>query len=356
MGAMDFDGLFQAFEGLNQKEWKYDRNKSLGASEVFTCMRKCFFKKFGYEPDDDYEADWGAARRGDVIENHVAVPAVQAILPEGAELLMAGEEQETIKLGRLSATPDGLVVGAPRDALSQLGIRDNLTGDFVVEFKSFDPRAAIKAAKPVHIGQTQVQMGLIHEDTEYRPEYAVIIYFNASMLSDIRCFVVKRDPEVYEAAKVRAVKVYTTKDPKELLPEGKINGDCRLCEFTEECAVTQGETSPTKKAAVDSDTHLRLRDLGAKQKHYDAIEKDAKAEKKQVEEEIKQTLRDHQTKGVGDDAFSISLSWNKGKKSLDTLAMAADGIDLDKYYKEGSGFDRLTVKIKDESLLSLAPQ
>ncbi len=346
MTAINFDGMFEAFSALNEKEWKYDRNLSLGASEVFTCMRKSYFKKFGYEADDDHEADWGAARRGDVIENNVAVPAVEAILPKGAELLYAGTEQTTLKKGRLSATPDGLVVGAPLDALEQLGVRNCKTGQFVVEFKSFDPRASIKAAKPVHIGQTQVQMGLIHELTEYRPEYAVIVYFNASILSDIRCFIVERDPAVYEAAKVRSKKVYATKDPAELLPEGKINGDCRLCEFTEECAVTQGETAPKEKKAVASDVHERLAVLAARQKEEDAREKEAKENKKIAEEEIKQILRDERTKGVGDDAFSISLSWCKGKTSLDTLSMAADGIDLEKYQKEGSGYDRLTVKLK----------
>ena len=116
-----------------------------------------------------------------MIENNVAVPAVHAILPPGAELLYAGAEQETLKKGRLSATPDGLVINAAKNALEQLGIRNNKTGQFVTEFKSFDPRANIKEAKAVHIGQVQVQMGLIHELTAYRPEYAVIIYFNASI-------------------------------------------------------------------------------------------------------------------------------------------------------------------------------
>lgn len=346
MAAIDFASMFDAFSALNEKEWKYDRNLSLGASEVFTCLRKCFYKKFGYEPDDDYVPDWGAARRGDIIENNVAVPAVQAVLPEGAELLYAGSEQETLKKGRLSATPDGLVVGVARDALAQLGVDDILSDCFVTEYKSFDPRASIKAAKPVHVGQVQVQMGLIHELTEFRPEYAVIIYFNASFISDIRIFWVKRDPKVYEAAKFRSNKVYTATDPKELLPEGKINGDCKLCEFTEECAVTQGDTSPKVKAPVAPEVHERLAELAARQKKLDAVKKDSEQEKKIVEEEIKEILRKHQTKGVGDDTFSISLSWNKGKTSLDTLSMAADGIDLTKYEKTGSGFDRLTVKLK----------
>jgi hypothetical protein len=84
MAALQFSKMFQAFSDANEKEWKYDRNASLGASEAFACLRKAFFKKFGYEADDEYVADWGAAKRGDLIENYFAVPAVQAILPETA--------------------------------------------------------------------------------------------------------------------------------------------------------------------------------------------------------------------------------------------------------------------------------
>lgn len=87
---IDFKNMFQAFSDSNEKEWKYDRNASVGASEAFGCIRKAHFKKFQYEPDDGHEADWGAAKRGDIIENYFAVPAVKAVLPEGAELLYAG--------------------------------------------------------------------------------------------------------------------------------------------------------------------------------------------------------------------------------------------------------------------------
>jgi hypothetical protein len=346
MAALDFAGMFDAYSATAEKVWKYDRNLSMGASEVFTCLRKGFFKKFGYEPDDTYEADWGAAKRGDVIENNVAVPAVEAILPEHSKLIYAGSDQETLKIGRLSATPDGLVTEADFDALAQLGIDDIITDCFVTEFKSFDPRASIKEEKAVHAGQVQVQMGLIHELTDYRPEYAVIIYFNASILSDIRPFVVKRDPAVYKAAKIRANQVFNAKQPTDLLPEGKLSGDCRLCEFTEECALAQGESTPREKRKVDPEVQERLRLLAERQKDADAAEKTAKQDKKVAEEEIKQLLRDNETKGAGDDAFSISLTWCAGKKSTDLLAMAADGIDIEAYQKEGSGYERLTVKLK----------
>lgn len=352
MAALPFSQLFQAFSDSNEKEWKYDRNASLGASEAFGCLRKAFFKKFGYEPDDDHEADWGAAKRGDIIENYFAVPAVNAILPKKAELLFAGEEQETLRKGRLSATPDGLAINLDKDALAELGIDDIESDCVVVEFKSFDPRSTIKEAKEIHVGQTQVQMGLLHALTDYRPEYAVIIYFNASFLSDIKVFVVKRNPKIYEAAVERAKLVFSTEDPKHLRPEGKINGDCRLCEFTEECAIAQGEATPREKRKIEDAAVLdRLALLIKRQKEQAEIKKDAESEGKLIDEEIKEILRDNDTKSAADDRFTVSLSWCAGKKSLDTVILAADlaekGLSIEDYQKEGSGYERLTAKVKD---------
>lgn len=352
MVAMTFDTMFQAFSDSNEKAWKYDRDASLGASEAFGCLRKAYFKKHGYEPDDGYEADWGAAKRGDIIENHFAVPAITAILPDGASLIYAGEEQETLRKGRLSATPDGLVIDVDKDALEQLGILDIESDCFVTEFKSFDPRANIKEAKAIHAGQVQVQLGLIHELTEFRPEYGLVIYFNASFLSDIRTYVVKRDPKIYAAAVARSKQVYATENPKDLMAEGKLSGDCNLCEFTEECAIAQGEATPREKRKIEDETILdRLALLIERQKTHAAIGKEAETERKLVDEEIKQILRDHDTKSAADDRFTVSLSWCAGKKSLDTLAVAAEleehGKSLEDFQKEGSGYDRLTAKLKE---------
>lgn len=352
MAALDFDGMFQAFSDSNEKEWKYDRNASVGASEAFSCLRKVHFKKFQYDPDDGHEQDWGAAKRGDIIENFFAVPATKAIMPKGSELMYAGDEQETLRKGRLSATPDGLMIDLAADALAQLGIDDILSDSVVIEYKSFDPRASIKEAKEIHVGQVQVQLGLIHELTEFTPEYGVIVYFNASWLSDIRPYVVKRDPKIYEAAKDRAKKIYACENPADLMAEGKISGECNLCEFTQECAFTTGENFPKAKRKIEDPAVMdRLALLAGRQKEQASIAKDAEHEKKLVEAEIKEILREYDTKGAGDDRFTISNSWCAGKKSLDTLALAADlqeqGKSIDDYQNEGNGYERLMVKLKD---------
>lgn len=347
--VINFGGMFAAFEAATEKAWRYDRNASLGASEVFGCLRKNFFKKHGYEEDDDHEQDWGAAKRGDIIENHFAVPAVTAILPEGAELIMAGDTQDTLRIRRLSATPDGLATKLARDALAQLGIPDIESDCVVTEFKSFDPRANISEEKGIHRGQVQVQMGLIRELTNHRPMYAIIFYFNASVLSDIRPYVVRFDEKVYEIAKQRSEIVYKPgQKPEDLPAEGKIDDGCRLCEFTEECAIAQGIATPREIRSIGDNSDLQLLDtVGRRYKEAAAREKEAEHDKKEAAAEIKDILRKHDTrKATTTGGVSISLAWCKGKKSVDLLAMQADGIVIEDYQKEGSAYDRLTVNLK----------
>lgn len=353
MSAINFKGMFDAYTNAVEKEWRYDRNASLGASEAFGCLRKAFFRKHQYEPDDNHEQDWGAAKRGDIIENHFAVPAVQAILPPGAELIMAGDEQDTLREGRLSATLDGLIIGLERDALKELGIDDIESDCVVVEFKSFDPRATIDGAKEIHEGQTQVQMGMVHEKTKHRPEYAVIIYFNASFLSDIRTFVVKRNPRIFEAAKKRAAAVFKKDaEPEDFMAEGKISGECSLCEFTEECAYATGEATPkSSKKVTDPEILERLELLTKRHAENAAIEKSAEKDKKLAAEEIKELLRQAETKSVGEEKFRVSLAWCKGKTSLDQVALAEalreHGLKIEDYQNEGNGYERLAVKLLD---------
>ncbi|USM11555.1 exonuclease [Citromicrobium phage vB_CbaS-RXM] len=346
-GVIDFASMFKAYEALNEKEWKYDRRASLGASEVFQCLRKSFFAKWGYEPDDDHEDDWGAAKRGDIIENYFAVPALRAILECGERLTMEGDTQETLRIGRLSATLDGLVVDCHPNALAQLGIDDLESDCFVAEFKSFDPRANINEEKAIHRGQTQVQMGILHELTEHRPEYAVIFYFNASWLSDIKFYVVKRDPKIYEIAKKRAQLVFTDQDPADVDAEGKIDDTCNLCSFHEECAIASKASIPTTKRKIESEDDMNeLARLALLRDEAKRAMDDAEGELKSLNKAIKDFLRKHDTKGAGDPRFNVSLSWNKGKKSTDLLAMQADGIDVEAYQNEGHGFEVLRVTWK----------
>ena len=100
---------------------------------------------------------------------------------------------------------------------------------------------------------------------------------------------------------------------------------------------------------VDQETLDRLHVLAVRQKAAAAAEKDAKKDKEIASAEIKELLRDADTKGADDERFRVSYSWCSGKKSLDTLALAADlkdfGRDIEEYQKEGNGYERLTVKL-----------
>lgn len=350
-GVIDFNSMFQAFEASTEKEWKYDRRASLGASEVFQCIRKSFFEKWGYEADDDHEDDWGAAKRGDMIENHFAVPALLAILECGEQLLMAGDDQTTLRMGRLSATPDGLVTNAAANALAQLGIDDIESDCFVAEFKSHDPRADIKEEKAVHRGQTQVQMGLLHKLTEWKPQYAVIFYFDASWLSKIKFYVVRYDPKVYAVAEKRADQVFKPgQKPEDIVAEGRIDDTCNLCKYHEECAIASKIEVPATKRKIDSQADMdALADLARRRDEAKKMQDEGEAEVKILNQEIKEFLRKFDTKGASDDRFSVSLTWNGGKKSTDLLAMQADGIDVESYQNEGNGFQTLRVKWKGNS-------
>lgn len=348
-GAIDFNSFFQNYSDANEKEWKYDRRASLGASEVFQCLRRSFFEKWGYDPDDDHEDDWGAAKRGDIIEENFFVPGVEALLKNGEKLVMAGKDQDTLREGRLSATPDGLVINAKRTALAQLGIPDIESNCFVTECKSHDPRADVKEEKAVHRGQVQVQMGLIREQTEYKPEYAVIFYFDASWLSKISFFVVKFDPKVYETAKKRAQIVFTDQDPENVPAEGLIDDSCGTCKFHEECAIASKRAIPATKRKVSPEALDELAELAVKRDALNRMKNDAEADLKQVNAQIKETLRKYETKGAGDDRFNISLTWCKGKKSTDLLAMQQDGIDVEAYQNEGVGYEMLRVTVKGQS-------
>src|SRR5262245_54675114 len=83
-----------------------DRDKTVGASEIGQCWRKTWYTKNGTPRDGD-RSDWGSAARGTLIETHLLVPAMRARF--GERLLLAGDEQQTVRKDELSATPDGVV-------------------------------------------------------------------------------------------------------------------------------------------------------------------------------------------------------------------------------------------------------
>lgn len=357
-GPIDFIHLFDEYVASTPKVWGHDRSQSVGASEAFSCLRKTWFSKrghlFGYKTDADYTMEWGAVRRGDLIENHHAVPALESgFARRGMELTMAGEGQDTIVKGTTSATLDGLVVNAPRDALALYGIDDIETDCFVLEMKSFDPRIKIAEEKAVHRGQAQMQLGLIRETTDYKPVYAIVLYIQCSWIDDIRPFPVKWDPGVYEIGKRRNERIFETEDPKLLGPEGKIVGLCAYCEFRDACAeVTTGRVpdprKPLKVKEVDAQDPELLDDLQELVMIADRAsgeKKKAEAELAEANEAIKQHLILHRTSRAVGKGWKVTFTAVPGRGTIKKELITAAGLDPDDFIAAGPGYDKLTVTV-----------
>ena len=359
-----FEDLFDEHIASNQKTWKQDRRLTVGASECFGCIRKTWFTKRGHEfdiaPDETYEENWGAMERGNIIENHFIVPGVEeGLRRRGLELIMAGDGQDTILDDIHSATLDGLIIdptGAPlpRDLLAYYGIEDIGEQDSVVlEMKSFDPRLTLNHEKAVHRGQTQMQMGLIREKTDYKPEMAVLMYINASWLSDMRIFVIPYEDDVYRIGRERNDKVFGLDDAGMFATEGKMDGLCAYCPYQGACqkvtearvptarkALTKKEVAAQDTEFVDSLTPLVLQ--------RNAVNDDLKAAKAKLEglnEEIRQALISEGTSRAVGDNWKVTYTAQAGRKTLSKHLMEADGIDPEKYMQEGGSFEKLTVTV-----------
>jgi len=157
---LDFKEILNNYMVTNQKVWVHDRSKTLGASEVFGCIRKAFFTKTSAPKDPDYKDSWGATERGNIIEDHFLVPAFQEHTPGDVEAIGLGDEQETLIDGLLSATPDGLLINLEKNALTKYGIADIESDCAILEFKSIDPRITLLEAKAITRGKYKPKWGL----------------------------------------------------------------------------------------------------------------------------------------------------------------------------------------------------
>lgn len=357
MAAIDFAEAYDTYVKSHQKVWAHDRSKTVGASEAFGCLRKAWFSKHGATPDSDYKESWGALQRGDLIEQHFAEPAVKWFLENyfyDTRLIWGGADQQTLKApdAPLTATPDGLVIDCDDDALEIYGIPSlGGTGCFNFEIKSIDPRVNLKEEKSIHRGQTIVQMGITREITEYRPNYAVIVYIDASFFDDIEVFIVPFDQKTYDVAKTRARSVYEIKNVGEIFPEGKVDGGCEYCKFKTVCAKASGLATPTDGEANQKNTSLKImeefEDLIRDERAASAAKKASEAEHKLASEKLKQWFREvgvrrAEVPGVA----KVSISWVKGRKTYDVEAMRAAGVPVEDFTKLGEGHDRLSISEK----------
>lgn len=363
--VLDLKQVFDDYMTENEKQWAHDRSTTVGASEVFGCLRKAWFDKrgeeFEYEKDPDYVDRWGATERGNIIEDHFVVPAVSSSLPAPLSMHLGGKDQVTLVKGRSSATPDGIIDGLPEGCA--LTVRygdhvieiDDIISDCInFEIKSIDPLANLQEERKKHNYQTHVQCGLIHEETKFRPWFSIIIYVNASWLDDITPFVVQYDPNIAAIGRERADDVYEVTDPNNIIPEGRMTGDCDYCDWCVACGTTILENMPAEKsegALHEDDVDDFLKNIDA----YNVAKAEAEAQeraKKIAQERIKEILMENKVRKTKIPQNGGSVSWSevKGKKTLDKDAMVEDGIDLTKYEKTGNPYDRLNIRMKKEKV------
>lgn len=352
---LDFKKMFHDYAEQNQKTFAHDRTKTLGASEVFGCIRMAWAKKHGVAKNEDEDQSWGATARGDLIEQFHVVPILDSMLPKTSGYIGAGTEQKTfVDMEKfLSATPDGLIDGLDKDALQEYGIADIESTCIVTEIKSIDPRVNLTEEKTIHRGQVIVQMGLIRAQTEFKPMYALIMYFDASFLDKMSFYVVKFDEAVYEQAGKRSTTVFTTNDPSTLRAEGKLTNGCDYCQFTTWCSkLTEDSMPPIDVSANTPMERDAMKPLAEEYNKVSVEFKKLETRKDELKEQIKDKLKTFKKRKVAGDkkageAWSVSYTFIQGRETLDKGAMAADGIDLDQYMKTGDGYDRLTINFKE---------
>lgn len=339
-----------------------DRLHTVGASDVGQCERKVYWTKnlgdpdYGAPVDPEYIDSYGAKLRGTMMENYFWAPALKA--KYGERLLFAGKAQQTFVSGYLSATPDGLITGITADEAKLIagGNFDWMTigTEVMAECKTYDPRTNLADPKVENVFQTQVQMGLVRELTDYKPTHSILSYTDASWWSDGKEFVIEFDPQIYENAKARATRIMTAKSADEVTPEGWIGGgrDCEYCPFTKACGVERRRVPDDKAlAALDPQFVAEITDIARTIKQLDASI-DAEGETmRALQQQLKERLREKRVRKI---PGVVSWSSVKGRSSYDNKAIreaaAAAGVDIEALKAEGEPTDRLQITLKADAL------
>lgn len=200
-----------------------------------------------------------------------------------------------------------------------------------------------------------MQMGLIREQTDYHPEYAVLLYVNASWLSDIRIFVIAYDDAVYRIGRERNEKVFSENDPGLFASEGKLDSLCDYCQFKKSCQEVTKKRVPnprkmlTKKEVDAQDTGM-VDSLTPLVLERNSLKKDSKELEKQLEdlnEAIRQELIAGNTSRAQGDNWKVNYTAQAGRRTLSKALMIEGGLDPEKYMQEGGGFEKLTVTVTE---------
>lgn len=339
----------QALEGYaqaKQRSWATDRSQTVGASEVGQCARKVFWTKnegdvrYGAPRDPGYIDGWGARVRGSVYEDQFWYPALR--LAYGDRLLFAGPDQRTFVSGFLSATPDGLLTGlTPGEIAEGSGV------SVMAECKTADPRTNLVEAKAENVFQTHVQMGIVREQTLYKPTHSILSYTDASFWNEVVEFVIPFDQKIYDSAKKRAALVMTATEANELKPEGWIAGgrECEYCPFTKACGITR-RSVPEVDVKPDPQFVAEMTDMALAAKRFEVARDAADEQLRETQQAIRDRLRSH---GVRKIPGVVNWSHVKGRTSYDNTAIrnaaVKAGVDVEQFSTVGEPTDRLTISV-----------
>ncbi len=304
---------------------EFDRSAFLTGSEAWNCARQIWFSK--HRDVDLKSGGWGYFERGHHMEDWV----VDLIKEAGYELFYAGDEQVTLVLDRLSATPDGLLVDKDEHV--------------VIEVKSIDPRSQQPLPKHEHVMQVQMQMVLFNrlDDFKATPKKAWIIYVDASDYSKIQMFEVKYDPGAYVGLVDRANMILKANDPMNVPAEGKVDGSCKFCRFTEECGEAIIESLPFGSADLEGSDESALMGLCDVRTQWHTAEKNAAKERKTIEENIKELMTKLNRALAEVGKYRVSYTEVAGRRTLDKVELEKDFGDLEDYYKVGKPTTRLSI-------------
>jgi CRISPR/Cas system-associated exonuclease Cas4 (RecB family) len=365
---LDLKAAAKAYLEGAKKPFSHNRQLTIGASEIGACARRVWYEKklgkSGYDPG--FKESLGAAQRGDILEDHftteVVKHAVKAQLGGNAELIWSGREGQKTLISPtwfMSATPDGMIINAPLNALEHEGISTILSHELVVEMKSFDPRILSESLpKQQHVDQLIMQMGLIRKEGTYAPAFGIIVYVNASFLDDVRVFPVAYNHDTFTNQIRRALYIMNAKEADQVRPEGKVAGEkeCQHCPFAQRCIgyakrvgkrTADIEAVPKEDAKVIKHYVEAINDFTDRAKHLEQTAEEYKAG-------LKEALSAHKLRALDGhlkDGTAFEIRWStttpRGTWKSDKLEefLKAHGQDPEDFRNVGKIGERLSIKL-----------
>jgi len=340
----------------DSKTWGgHDRKRTVGASAVGGCLRSIVYDKHNAPVDKDFVQDLGAAERGNMVEAWAVSSMQQSLKGSKVELIWATDEgQETLVniLYYQSATPDGLFVSKDVFAVIEDDGTKRYTKCVYNELKSIDPRAYdnLKAPRFQHKMQVQQGMDLVRRTTDYFPTHAILTYINASFVNQIKSWVIPFDEKISTGLRARSSSVFTKYSLDKLPePEGKMEGgkDCTYCAYKKLCLDEEVSSIPSAEGSNFSEAITnRLYDK-VKERHILNDEAKSKTrEVKKLEQDIKEILKEADSKKISADWGSVSMYSQKAPLRFDREKFDKAGLDLRDFQSQGDFSPRLSISYR----------